>query len=169
MRLRSGIVYETREKDWTEPEDSGQRHWGIGLDTALARTIDHRLALSVGGSRAHAGGGFGSRAIDAAVRFCGGHVTGAPSADGTPGAHIIWDAYYSILDRSEVVEHYLDLLGADDHEKEADCDRWRIPGEGTTRLLKVCDAESRGPWNECDPPPEDAQCILLISMMIGGD
>ena len=97
-------------------------------------------------------------------------VTGASSADGSPGAHILWDAYHTSLDRSEVVEHYLDLLGADDHEKKADCDTWRIPGDGTTRLLDVCDAESRcGPWNKCDPPPEDAKCILLLAMMIGGD
>ncbi len=108
--------------------------------------------------------------IDAAVRFCGGHVSGASSADGSPGAHIIWDAYHSSLDRSEVVEHYLDLLGADDHEKKADCDTWLIPGDGTKRLVQVCDAEYRGgPWTECDPPPEDAKCILLLSTMIGGD
>ena len=108
--------------------------------------------------------------MDAAVRFCGGHVTGVSSADGSSGAHINWDAYHSSLDRSEVVEHYLDLLGEDDHEKKAECDTWRIVGDGTKRLVEVCDAEYRGgPWSECDPPPEDAKCILLLSTMIGGD
>ncbi len=101
------------------------------------------------------------------VRFCGGHVSGAPQPGGTLGPHITWDSYYSTDPPPAVVDHYTNMLGSESHSSDDGRDIWRFPLESPIRVLSVVPATSRGPWtgSDCDPAPDSARTIVLISLM----
>ena len=104
-----------------------------------------------------------------ASRLCGGHVSGAPHPDGTPGPHITWDAYASPETPASLSAHYLRVLGPPTASDAGACATWRIPLEQPRQVLEVCPSGASGPWSECDPPPQGSAAIVLISSMARPD
>ncbi len=104
-----------------------------------------------------------------AVELCSGHVTGAPLADGRPGAHINWTLYTSGETRRSLVERYQDALGGEGHTADSDCDIWRRPAGRPEGIVEVCELAAEGPWGDCPPPPEEARSRILISTMARSD
>lgn len=100
-----------------------------------------------------------------ATFLCGGHVTGAPQPDGSPGPHITWDAYTSRRGTSTVAAAYRKSLGTQFHRVNGACETWRFPLDKPVRVLEVCPVSENGPWSQCEPIPADAKSIILISTM----
>jgi len=100
-----------------------------------------------------------------AVRFCGGHVTAAPTPSGLPGSHIVWDAYYSLLDLDELARAYPTRYPAPERTHEGACIEWRLTEVQPRRVLEICPPDAEGPWTECEPPPPEAKSIVLVSTL----
>lgn len=104
------------------------------------------------------------------ARFlCHGHASEAPAPDGKPGAHALWDAYYSREKPTALAKRYLESLGPEAHSAEASCDTWQFPPDKPTRILEVCPVSTNGPWAECSKAPRQAASIIFISSMIRAD
>ena len=99
-----------------------------------------------------------------AREICSEHVTGAPTADGTPGPHINWIAFSTTDPVEKVVEHYLAALGRENHSHERGEDLWRFPREKPRRVLSVEPADSKGPWSHCSVPA-GAKAVVTMSSM----
>jgi len=102
-----------------------------------------------------------------APRLCSGHVTGWPRPDGRPGPHIGWRAYSSALSRPALAKRYFEVFGRANHSREGGCDFWRSPKDAPTDVLAVCDASTKGQWDQCAAPPADAKSIIEISYIVG--
>ena len=97
------------------------------------------------------------------VRLCAGHVTGAPSPNGVPGAHISWEAYSSTQSVELLSKHYLKTLHSAAHSSDKDCHSWKSSSEHPDRILEVCDSKFKGVWSSCEGVPTNASSIILIS------
>lgn len=102
-----------------------------------------------------------------AASFCTGHVTGADSADGTPGPHISWTAYRTTDGLDEVRAFYTRELGTA-HREEAGAS-WSFPPGRPTRAISLHGASESGPWTgQCNVPP-DTGAVLVLSTMARAD
>jgi len=106
---------------------------------------------------------------DGARLLCSGHVSGAPSRDGGPAAHITWQAYTSEKESTRVVADYRSALGTTAHSVEGRCDVWRIDGAGIRSVVRVCPIDAPGPWSGCAPPPSEARCLIELSSLLHAD
>ena len=103
-----------------------------------------------------------------APRLCSGHVTGWPAPTVIwPGPHIGWRAYSSTLSRPALAKRYFEVFGRANDAREGGCDLWRSPKDAPTDILAVCDASTKGQWDQCAPPPADANSIIEISYIVG--
>ncbi len=71
-----------------------------------------------------------------------------------------------------MVDYYTNMLGSENHGSDDGSDTWRFPLERPIRGLSVVPATSRGPawpWSRCDPVPDSARTIVLISSMARPD
>lgn len=106
--------------------------------------------------------------LPGSIKFCSQHIVGA--FQGThPGEHISWAGYYSVEPVEKVVRHYLQVLGAANHEKEDDEDVWRFPVDVPERVLAVTGPQGAFPRAQCDEPPATARAIVIISTMTRPD
>jgi hypothetical protein len=100
-----------------------------------------------------------------AKRFCGGHVTGAPTS-GVGGPHIEWTAYYSLDAPDTVVAWYERRLASGLHRREGGHDIWRVPSDQPTAVLNVSAPGDAGPLTGCtDHPPATARTVIVMSTM----
>ena len=99
------------------------------------------------------------------VVLCQGHVSGAPSTDGSSPSHISWSAYTNPQDPAVLADFYANSFRASAEHLEAICAIWRFPADKPTRVLQVCPIASKGPWSHCLPLPMSAKSIILISEM----
>lgn len=101
-------------------------------------------------------------------KLCGGHVTGEPKADGSPGPHILWTAYSSRSTTEELAKRHAAKLAGAKHETNESCELWRFD-DPAHHIWDLCPAAVKGPAGECDPPPAGTKSILVVSVMAGGD
>jgi hypothetical protein len=100
-----------------------------------------------------------------AKRFCGGHVTGAPTS-GSAGPHIEWIAYYSLDAPDTVVAWYERRLNSGRHRREGRQDVWRVPSDKPAEVLNVSAPADAGPLTGCtDHPPATARTVIVMSTM----
>jgi hypothetical protein len=99
----------------------------------------------------------------ASTRFCGEHVSGV-EPDGTPGAHIIWNAFATPELTVRVVDHYLAALGEGGHERMPDGDLWRDPPREPDKVLSVHAFGHEGPWTTARcAAPEGTNTVVVIA------
>ena len=77
------------------------------------------------------------------VRFCNGHVTGAPQG-GRPGAHITWTASYSTSTPEQVIARYTELHGEPSRTQGDGRASWSLPPEGSGEVISVAGAATAG-------------------------
>ena len=104
-----------------------------------------------------------------AQRLCGGHVTGAPLADGSPGAHVSWEAYVSPEPPDVLRARYVTSLGSEPTLARESCVAWQRPPERPVEVIEVCPATASGPWSSCSPPPPGTATVVLLSTMARPD
>jgi hypothetical protein len=105
-----------------------------------------------------------------AQHLCDGHVSGVPSADGKPGAHITWTAYSSREAPDVLTKRYLASFGSEGHAVVSGCDIWRFPPDKPTRVIDVCPVSADNPTlDSCPAPPAEAKSIIMISSMARSD
>ncbi len=141
------------------------------LATGAARSQDTSQALPAPGADARVAGASGEiEPPPGAVELCGGHVTGAPAADGSPGPHIVWQAWVSSSTVAEVAHWYHGRLAETAYEPREDgCERWRFPRPGAETLLEICPRKSSGSWSECSGRRSRRTVVLLSTDISGGD
>ena len=104
-----------------------------------------------------------------ADRLCGGHVSGAPLPDGTPGSHITWDAYTSAELPADLSALYRQLFGRIEDSSRDGCTTWRHPPDEPRQILEICPVAAAGPWSQCASAPAQASSIVLISSIARPD
>lgn len=102
--------------------------------------------------------------------LCSGRVYGQPEAPGTPGTHVLWNAYTSTETVERVAAHYQDMLkGSPTDEFDGrGCRSWSVKEGAVQRVYEVCSSGAPGPWSECAAPSSGTLTIILTSLMIGG-
>ncbi len=98
-----------------------------------------------------------------AVRFCSGHVSGAPLPEGGGAPQITWVAYSSRETPAALVARYAEASGP--QASEGGCDTWRLPAERPVTVWSVCIPSAPGPWSSCPPPPSAGASIVLVSSL----
>ncbi len=97
--------------------------------------------------------------------LCSGHVTGAPSTDAAPGAHISWYAFSSAETAADLYAHYEQSLGREADAARDGCRTWRQPPVDPRSFLEVCPLGVERPWSECGPLPRGTASVVVVSSM----